>query len=64
MTPYDFSLLKRFEILKVKKERDIIERLVKPNTRLRFMTEVFFDVIKEVHEDEMKRGCRDILNKT
>ena len=28
--PYDFSLLKRFEILKVEKDGDIIERLVKP----------------------------------
>ena len=64
MTPYDFSLLKRFEILKVEKEGEIIERLVKPNTRLRYMTfEGLFDAIKEVHEDGMKHGCRDILNK-
>ena len=49
MIPYDFRLLKRFEILKE----------VKPNTRLIFMTKAFFDAIKEVHEDEneMKRGC-------
>ena len=35
MMPYDFSLLKRFEILKVEKEGEIIDRLVKSNTRLR-----------------------------
>ena len=62
--PYDFSLWKRLEILKVEKDGDIIEWLVKPNTRLRFMTEVFFDVIKEVHEDDINCGCQDILNKT
>ena len=36
MTPYDFSLLRRFEILRVEKHGEIIERLVKPNTRLRW----------------------------
>ena len=38
MTPYDFHLVKRFEILRVEKEGEILERLVKPNTRLMFMT--------------------------
>ena len=48
----------------MEKDGAIIERLVKPNTRLRFMTyEGLFDAIKEVHEDRMKHGCRDILNK-
>ena len=64
MTPYDFSLLKRFEMLKVEKEGEIIERLVKPNTRLRFKTyDGLFNAIKEVHEDGRKHGCRYILNK-
>ena len=31
MMTYDFTLSKRFEILKVEKEGEIIERLVKPN---------------------------------
>ena len=64
MSPYDFHLIKRFEILRVEKDGVIFERLVKPNTNLRFMTyEGLFNAIKEVHEEGMKHGCRDILNK-
>ena len=62
--PYDFDLLKRFEILRVEKDGEIFDRLVKPKTRLRFVTyEGLYDAIKEVHEEGMKHGCRDILNK-
>ena len=64
MTPYDFSLLKRFEIFRVEKDGEIFDRLVKPKTRLRFVTyEGLYNAIKEVHEEGMKHGCRDILNK-
>ena len=64
MTPNDFHLLKRFEIIQVEKNGEIFERLVKPNTRLRFMTyDGLFDAIKEVHEEGLKHGCRDLLNK-
>ena len=64
MTPNDFHLLKRFEIIQVEKNGEIFERLVKPNTRLRFMTyDALFDAIKEVHEEGLKHGCRDLLNK-
>ena len=64
MTPADFYLVKRFEILQVEKNGIIIERLVKPGTKLRYATfESLFDAIKEVHEDGLKHACRDILNK-
>ena len=42
----------------------IIEKLVKPGTTSRYATfESLFDIIKEVHEEGLKHGCRDILNK-
>ena len=58
MTPYDFSLLKRFE--RIEKDSKIIDRLVKPKTILRFVT---YDAIKEVHKEGMKHGCSEILKK-
>ena len=52
MVPTDFYLLKRFEVLQVEKDGLLIEKLVKPGTRLRYATfETLFDTIKEVHED-------------
>ena len=42
----------------------MIEKLVKPGTTLRYATfETLFDIIKEVHEEGLKHGPRDILNK-
>ena len=42
----------------------LIEKLVKPGTTLRYATfDSLFDIIKEVHEEGLKHGCRDILNK-
>ena len=42
----------------------MIEKLVKPGTTFRYATfETLFDIIKEVHEEGLKHGCRDILNK-
>ena len=38
MKPQDFNLLKRFEVLQVEKDGEIIEKLVKPGTSLRFVT--------------------------
>ena len=63
MTPYDFSLLKRFEILRVEKDGEIFDRLVKPKTRLRFVTyEGLYGAIKEVLEEGIhRRFCHDLL---
>ena len=38
MVPSDFYLMKRFEILQVEKNGMLVEKLVKPGTRLRYVT--------------------------
>ena len=64
MIPADFYLIKRFEVMQVEKEGKLIEKLVKPGTSLRYATfENLFDIIKDVHEEGAKHGCRDILSK-
>ena len=64
MSPSDFYLVKRFEVMQVEKNGELVEKLVKPGTNLRFATfEKLFDIIKDVHEEGSKHGCRDILNK-
>ena len=64
MVPTDFYLMKRFEVMQVEKNGTLIEKLVKPGTTLRYATfESLYDIIKEVHEEGLKHGCRDILNK-
>ena len=64
MVPGDFYLMKRFEILQVEKNGTIVEKLVKPGTRLQYVTfENLFEAIREAHEEGTKHGCRDILNK-
>ena len=46
------------------KKWNTLEKLVKPGTTLRYATfESLYDIIKEVHEEGLKHGCRDILNK-
>ena len=64
MVPGDFYLMKRFEILQVEKNGTIVEKLVKPGTRLRYVTfKNLFEAIREAHEECTKHRCRDILNK-
>ena len=64
MGPGNFYLMKRFEILQVEKNGTIVEKLVKPGTRLCYVTfENLFETIREAHEEGTKHGCRDILNK-
>ena len=44
--------MKRFEILHEEKNGTLVEKLVKPNTRLRYATfENVFEAIREVHEE-------------
>ena len=48
----------------MEKNGTLIEKLVNPGSTLRNATfESLFDIIKEVHEEGLKHGCRDILNK-
>ena len=55
--------MKRLEILHVEKNGTIVEKLVKPGTRLRYVTiENLFEAIILAHEEGTKHGCRDILN--
>ena len=50
--------------MQVKKNGTIVEKLVKPGTRLRYVTiENLFEAIILAHEEGTKHGCRDILNK-
>ena len=64
MVPSDFYLIKRFEVMQVEKDGKLIEKLVKPGTSLRYATfKTRFDIIKDVHEEGAKHGCRDILSK-
>ena len=52
MVPSDFYLMKRFEILQVEKNGILVEKLVKPGTRLRYVTfENVFGAIREAHEE-------------
>ena len=60
MMPSDFYMMKRFEVMQVEKNGDIIEKLVKPGTRLRYATfENLFDIITDLHEEGMKHGWGD-----
>ena len=60
MMPSDFYMMKRFEVMQVEKNGDIIEKLVKPGTRLRYATfENLFDIITDLHEEGMKHVWGD-----
>ena len=47
----DYFMLKGFEVMRVEKDGQMIERLVKTGTRLGFVTyEQLYEAIKEVHK--------------
>ena len=59
----DFNLLRRFAILRVEVGGNIVEKLVKPGTNLRFVPhEELFDAIHEAHVEKGHSG-RDIMSK-
>ena len=59
----DFNMIRRFALLKVQVDNEIIEKLVKPGSNLRFVP--FEDLFNTIHEAHIEKGHsgRDIMQK-
>ena len=59
----DYNLMRRFALLRVQVNEEIIEKLVKPGTQLRFVP--FEELFNTVHEAHIEKGHsgRDIMQK-
>ena len=59
----DFDLLRQFATFRIEVGGNIVEKLVKPGTNLRFVPhEELFDAIHEAHVKKVPSG-RDIMSK-
>ena len=59
----DYNLMRRFALMRVQINDQIVEKLVKPGTQLRFISfEELFDIVHEAHIEKGHSG-RDIMQK-
>ena len=59
----DYNLMQRYTLMRVQINDQIVEKLVKPGTQLRFISfEELFDIVHEAHIEKGHSG-RDIMQK-